>query len=262
MEKEDMQEKQVSEEEVSKQQDGQQDVDAPQLNEETTVSDNMGMHLINQQALQSQYIEKLEKLLLKDEITEQDIQNVEYCKAELLSQFLGATSFSTSLGDTDIRKKAADALSSHLGSLYAKTTKLKERLAQKGALSVIRNDVDEARFGASVDRYRTVTDDMLMLDLKKISLVTASVSAFIFEKTPLKNLIDNPKTRLSAMLPDLMDEFNQKTSSEEKESFSKWASMLTTGLSKLGSVKSIMNALQGNDVSKIMGKIMDSKDIA
>ena len=64
MEKEDMQEKQVSEEEVSKQQDGQQDVDAPQLNAETTVSDNMGMHLINQQALQSQYIEKLEKLLL------------------------------------------------------------------------------------------------------------------------------------------------------------------------------------------------------
>ena len=59
--------------------------------------DSVGSQLINQQALQSQYIEKLEKLLLKDDISEHDIQNVEFCKAELLAQFLGVTSFSSTL---------------------------------------------------------------------------------------------------------------------------------------------------------------------
>ncbi len=240
----------------------QQVVEVSRSNDEMSANDNMGAQLIRQQALQSQYIEKLEKLLLKDEITEQDMQNVEYCKAELLSQFLGVTSFSSSLADTDARKKAADILSSHLGNLYAKTAKLKEKLAKKEALSIIQNDVSETKFGASSTKYRTITDNMLTPDLKNISILASSLTAFVFEKTPLKNLVNNPKTRLTAMLPDLMDEFEQKTTSDEKESFLKWANVLTTGLSKLGSVKSMMSALQGKDISKIMGKLMDSKNIA
>lgn len=240
----------------------QQVVEVSRSNDEMSANDNMGVQLVRQQALQSQYIEKLEKLLLKDEITAQDMQNVEYCKAELLSQFLGATSFSSSLADTDGRKKAAEILSSHLGNLYAKTAKLKEKLAKKEALSIIQNDVSETKFGASSTKYRTITDNMLSPDLKNISILAGSLTALIFEKTPLKNLVNNPKTRLTAMLPDLMEEFEQKTTSDEKESFLKWANVLSTGLSKLGSVKSMMSALQGKDISKIMGKLMDSKNIA
>lgn len=220
---------------------------------------NEEVQLINHQAAQSQYVEKLEKLLLKDDITEQDVQNVEFCKAELLSQFLGAVSFSSSLSDSDARKKAADALSSHLEKLYAKTAKLKEKLALKEKETMQQYDIRDTKFNT---HSPIITDNMLDSDWKKLAISTSVLASIAISKTPLKDLINNPATRLKAMLPDLLDEFNQKTTPDEKDSFSKWANTLATGLSKLGGTKSIASALQGKNIASLVGKLFDSKNIA
>ncbi len=260
--------------------------------------DSESLLLINQQALQSQYIEKLEKLLSKDDVTDQDIKNVEFCKAELLAQFLGVISFSSTLSNTDGRKKAADVLSSHLAKLYSKATKLKEKLARKADLGVLGNDVMETKFGAS--KPDVVTDDMLAgRDLKKVCILLAGGFAMIFSNptyreaamnpsaetrskalamvkaqnatqnsgtgtlfSVLTDLVSSPEKRLTAQLPDLLDEFNQKVVGEDRNQFTNWAESLVTGLSNLGGKNSILNALQGKDMSKIMGNLMGSKNIA
>ena len=260
--------------------------------------DSVGSQLINQQALQSQYIEKLEKLLLKDDISEHDIQNVEFCKAELLAQFLGVTSFSSTLSNSDNRKKAADVLSSHLGNLYSKTTKLREKLAAKAGLAVLNNDVMETKFGSR--KPDVVTDDMLVgYDLKKVYFLLGSAFAKIMANPALKeafinptpetkakalaankaqgslktkgsgtlfslltDFVNSPEKRLNAQLPDLLQEFNQKIGGDEKNQFFEWADKLVTGLSNLGGKNAILNALQGKDMSKIVGNILGSKDIA
>ena len=260
--------------------------------------DSESAGLINQQALQSQYVEKLEKLLSKEDVTEHDIQNVEFCKAELLAQFLGVTSFSSTLSNSDNRKKAADVLSSHLGKLYSKTTKIREKLAAKADLGVLSNDVMETKFGAS--KTDVVTDDMLIgCDLKRVYFLLGSAFAKIVanpvlreafmnpnvetkakalasiktqsagkQKTSvslvsmLTDLINDPEKRLNAQLPDLLQEFNQKIGGDEKNQFFEWADKLVTGLSNLGGKNAILNALQGKDMSKIVGNILGSKDIA
>ena len=251
-----------------------------------------GYQLINHQALQSQYVEKLEKLLLKEDITPHDIQNVEFCKAELLAQFLGTVSFSASLSNSDERKKAADALSSHLSKLYGKTAKLKEKLALKANNESVGKDVMEAKF--SNKEYAVVTDEMMGYDIKKICLLVGTAFAAIVVDPKLRaaatdpkanmamkmmnskqagssktkgslfslisEFVNSPEKRLNAQLPDLLKEFNQKTTDDEKNKFSNWANTLVTVLSKLVVNNSILNALQGKDLSKIMGNIFGSKD--
>ncbi|MBQ8250951.1 MAG: hypothetical protein IJY92_03450 [Alphaproteobacteria bacterium] len=256
--------------------------------------------LINQQALQSQYIEKLEKLLLKEDVTEQDVQNVEFCKAELLAQFLTASSFSSSLQNSDSRKKAADVLSSHLGKLYSKTAKIKEKLAQKASLELLDRDVREMKFGSGKPTT-VVTDEMLQgRDLKRVCfLLAGGLSALVAnpvlceavtnpnaktrskalavakaqssaEKSGsdgtlfsmLTDLVNNPEKRLNAQLPDLLGEFNRKIGDDDKNQFFGWADKLVTGLSNLGGKASMLNALQGKGLSKVMGNLLGSKDIA
>ena len=63
-------------------------------------------------------------------------------------------------------------------------------------------------------------------------------------------------------MPDLLQEFNQKIGGDEKNQFFEWADKLVTGLSNLGGKNAILNALQGKDMSKIVGNILGSKDIA
>ena len=58
--------------------------------------------LIKQQALQSEYIEKMNSLLNKEDITLEDIQTVEYVKSKLLSQLVGVAVFSSTLGTFNI----------------------------------------------------------------------------------------------------------------------------------------------------------------
>lgn len=256
--------------------------------------------LIDQQALQSQYIEKLEKLLSKEDVTEQDVQNVEFCKAELLAQFLTVSSFSSSLQNSDSRKKAADVLSSHLGKLYSKTAKIKEKLAQKASLELLDRDVREMKFGSGKPTT-VVTDEMLQgRDLKRVCfLLAGGLSALVAnpvlreavtnpnaktrskalavakaqssaEKSGsdgtlfsmLTDLVNNPEKRLNAQLPDLLGEFNRKIGDDDKNQFFSWADKLVTGLSNLGGKASMINALQGKGLSKVMGNILGSKDIA
>lgn len=205
------------------------------------------------QAQQSQYIDKLTAIFSKDEISQEDVQNVEYCKAEILSQLLGMTSYAMQLSADDGRKVAADAVTSHLTKLYEKTAKLREEAARKKNKTIEHRDVMEAKFGSG--KTDVVTDEMLQPDFKLVTLALVGAVPGLSKALSLKDLITNPTARLETLLPDLLKEFNQNTSDETKNSYQTWANLLVEGLGKLGGKNSMMNALQGKALTGMMKQL-------
>lgn len=229
-------------------------------NEERQETGIPAADLIKQQAMQSQYIEKLEAILLKDEITDYDMQNIDYCRAQILSQLVGVTAFAEQLTKTDERAKAVSVIESHLAKTYAKISGLKEKLARKRGQAGIKTDLAETMLGAN--KTRTVTDEMQMPHLKHIQLYIVATAVPIMGQIAFGKMLSDPNSRLTSLMPTLLEEFKQKTSTEEKDSFMAWADTLSKGLSALGNKKSMQNALNGVDLSKVMNALMGEKGIA
>lgn len=221
--------------------------------EEKRESENVAAQTVQHQALQSQYIDKLISSLSKDDITPEDVQNVEFCKSEILSQLLGMTAFSMGLDKADQRKLAVDAVTSHLTKLYAKTAKLKEELARRQIKTVERIDVMEAKFGSG--KQGVVTDEMLQPDFKTVQLALLTSIPGLSKALSLKDLVTNPTARLKSLLPDLLTEFDQKTSADDKQSYAQWANLLVEGLSAYSSKGAMLTALQGKGLSKMMKQL-------
>ena len=216
--------------------------------------------LIKQQAAQSQYIEKLEAILMKEDVTEFDLQNIEFCRAQILSQLVGVVAFSEQLKKDDERAKAAAVLEAHLSKVYAKVSGLKEKVARKHGQKAVKDDLAENMLGAN--KTRTVTDEMLMPHMKDIQVYIVATAVPLMGKIAFGKMVSDSNTRLASLMPSLLEEFNRKTSVEDKAAFTSWADMLTKGLNALGNKKSMQNALAGVDLSKVMSALMGEKGIS
>lgn len=223
-----------------------EEVSKEQGSEELTASD-----LIQQQARQTEYVEKMNALLNKDDISIEDIKNIEYIKSELLSQLVGVMAFSSQMAVDDPRIKAADTLSSHLTKMYTQTALLREKMEKRRLAQLEKMDVADAYFGPTGSRNanQVVTDSMLMPDVKKVIMTLKNTNPAIVGALALADFIKDPETRLNAMKNDLLNEFKLKTSGAEKQNFSQWAETLISGLAEMNTKGAMQNALNGNRLS-------------
>ena len=241
-----------------------QEVEASEAAKEVSASD-----LIKQQALQSEYIEKMNSLLNKEDITLEDIQTVEYVKSELLSQLVGVAVFSSTLGMDDSKMKGADALSTHLTNVYVKAALLREKMERKRLAQLEKMDVADAFFspnqrGANNSSIPMVVTDMMLMpnDHHKLKVGLVNASPKVKQALMISELINSPKERLTAMMPDLIQEFMGKTTPEEQKGFSNWAEKLVTGLTGMSSKGAMMQALQGTSVGKTLARMSALNEVA
>lgn len=224
--------------------------------------------LIKQQALQAEYVEKMNALLNKETLTDEDIQTVEYVKSELLSQLLGVSAFSSTLGMDDSKIMAADALSTHLTNVYVKAAVLREKMERKRLEQLEKMDVADAYFGpnqqGSNSSYNVnIVTDMMLLPQDhhqlKIGLIKASPA--VQQALMLSDLVNDPKARLSEMMSGLVQEFKTKTTPEEQRGFSAWADTLVSGLSKMNSKGAMLQALQGMSLGQSLARMASAKEV-
>lgn len=216
--------------------------------EKTTPAD-----LIRQQALQAEYIEKMNALLNKDEVTQEDIQTVEYVKSEVLGQLLGVAAFSAALDRGDPQIKAADALSTHLTKMYSKTALLREKMERKRLAHLEKMDVADALLGSN--KQQTMSDDFLISNLRRLRLDAGKVSPEMLGLLALTDLENNPEKRLTAMMPDLLNEYRSKTTETEQADLSNWVSTLVSGLSDLKNKGAMLNALEGVNMIQTLNRV-------
>ena len=265
MEKENLEEERDSEQEEAVLEDDMvQEQDSTLSNSDPTASD-----LIKQQALQSEYVEKMNALLNKDTLTDEDIQKVEYVKSELLSQLLGVTAFSSTLGMDDSKIMGAEALSGHLTNMYVKAALLREKMERKRLEQLEKMDVADAYFGPNQEgsnssyNVNIVTDIMLLpKDHHQLKVGLINTSPAIQQALMLSDLVNDPKARLSEMMSSLVQEFKDKTTPEEQSGFSAWAETLVSGLSKMNSKGAMIQALQGMSLGQSLARMTSSKEVA
>ena len=217
--------------------------------------------LIQQQADQTHYINKLDSILQKEEITDDDLQNIEYCKSALLTQILSVGIFAGGANTVETTKLAAETLSSHLSKLYAKAAKVSEKAAEKRRFQVEKLDVADAYFGPN-KRKDYVTDSMLIIDEKKITADLRKLVGLDGKVLNLKKMVTDPIARLKAAMPSLTSEFQGNLTPDENAKLTSWTSNLVNALSLLGSQKEMQNALQGvNNSLAILKQATGSKNI-
>ncbi len=230
------------------------------LQEETQIEVNAS-DLIKQQALQSAYVDKLTTLLNKDELTDEDVQTVDFVKSQLLGQLLGVVAFSATLGMDDSKIMGADVLSSHLKNAYVKAALLREKMERKRLEQLEKMDVADAYFGPRQESYvprklgYLVTDAILEKDNRSIKLQMADSSPVILGSLMLMDFLKDPEARLKAMMPDLFQEFDTKTTAEDKQGYQSWAEKLVTGLSEMKSKGAMQMALQGVNLGQSLARM-------
>ena len=232
-------------------------------NSEPTAAD-----LIKQQVLQAEYVEKMNALLNKETLTDEDIQTVEYVKSELLSQLLGVAVFSSTLGMDDSKIMGTEALSTHLTNVYVKAALLREKMERKRLAQLEKMDVADAYFGPNQEgsnssyNVNIVTDMMLLpQDHHQLKVGLIKASPAVRQALMLSDLINDPKARLSEMMSGLVDEFKAKTTPEEQRGFSAWAETLVSGLSKMNSKGVMMQALQGMSLGQSLARMTSAKEV-
>ena len=241
-----------------------QEQDSTPSNSEPTAAD-----LIKQQALQAEYVEKMNVLLNKETLTDEDIQTVEYVKSELLSQLLGVTVFSSTLGMDDSKIMGTEALSTHLTNVYLKAALLREKMERKRLAQLEKMDVADAYFGPNQEgsnssyNVNIVTDIMLLpQDHHQLKVGLMNASPAVRQALMLSDLVNDPKTRLSEMMSSLVQEFKGKTTPEEQKGFAAWAETLVSGLSKMNSKGLMMQALQGVSLGQSLARMTSAKEVA
>lgn len=266
-----MQENEVKE--VEEKEPKELEIDEPENVEEVSVKesdsqehavDNVNASdLIQQQARQSEYIDKMNALLNKEDISLEDVKMVEYIKSEVLAQLVGVTVFSNNLQADDPRVKAAGALSKHLTNMYTKTELLREKMEKKRLAHLEKMDVADAYFGPNSSRAdnRVITDEMLMPNMHQLTLSLKQSSPKMIGALMLVDFLKDPEARLKAMMPDLIKEFDGKTTASEKQTFSKWAENLIGGLVEMKTNRAIMNALSGNKMANTLVGMSNVNDI-
>lgn len=212
--------------------------------------------LVKAQAIQYQYIERLENEIFSDgRVDENEVQNVSFCKSQVLLQLVSIESFAAGLDAKDPRRTAVDALLSHLYKCYDKTEKLRSK-AQAGKFqSDYEKEVAEEKFGCR--RRRPVTDEMLKPTDRHIHLMVPAIS--LAGMSFLKDFLTNPEERIKAQMDDLIEEFQTKTSSEEKDFSKLWSESLVSELSKIKGVQSMIHALEGKNIIPTVKQMAGSK---
>ncbi len=225
--------------------------------------------LIKQQALQAEYVEKMNALLNKNEITDEDIQTVDFVKSELLSQLVGVAVFSSTLGMDDSKIKGADALSTHITNVYVKAALLREKMERKRLAQLEKMDVADAYFGPNQEGSNaankvTVITDMMLLprDHHQLTVALSNSSPQLAAALNLVEFAKDPEARLTAMMPDLMQEFKDKTTADEQKGFSAWAEKIVSGLAQMNSKGSMMTALQGVKLGQTLARVSGANELA
>lgn len=219
--------------------------------------------LVKAQAAQYQYIEGLEDNIFSDGVVdENEVQNVNFCKAQVLLQLVSVETFASHLGAKDPRRKAVDVLLTHLYKCYGKTERLREKVVAGKFQSDYEKNVAEAKFGYGrfgYDRYRSFRDDMLIPQDKHINLILPMMG--FAGLSFLKDFLNNPEDRIKAQIPELIKEFMTKASSKEKDDSNLWAEGLVDLLSKMKGVKAMKNALEGGNILATVKQLGGSKGI-
>lgn len=240
-----------------------QEQDSAPSNSEPTAAD-----LIKQQVLQSEYVEKMNALLNKETLTDEDVQTVEFVKSELLSQLLGVTVFSSTLGMDDSKIMGAETLSTHLTNMYVKAALLREKMERKRLAQLEKMDVADAYFGPNQEganssyNVNIVTDVMLTpRDHHQLKIGLINASPAVRQALMLSELANDPKARLTEMMSGLVQEFKDKTTPAEQQGFSAWAETLVSGLSKMNSKGAMLQALQGISLGQSLARMTAAKDV-
>jgi hypothetical protein len=69
------------------------------------------------------------------------------------------------------------------------------------------------------------------------------------------HLENNPEKRLTAMMPDLLNEYRSKTTETERNDLSNWVSSLVSGLSDLKNKGAMLNALEGVNMIQTLNRV-------
>ncbi len=209
--------------------------------------------LVSVQAAQYRYLEKLDEHIFSDgEVEVSELQNIEFCKSQIVMQVVSMESYAAGLSANDPRRKTVDAVLAHLYKSYKKTEDMRNRAVSGRFRTEYRKDVAEAIYGDSYTgshhRNQVVTDDMLMPNNKQLSLnlmnttglgVAAGALSFV------KDFINNPEECLKAQKDDLIAEFVAKATPEEKVFSNQWSEALISQLAPVKDVKMISNLLEG-----------------
>lgn len=214
--------------------------------------------LVETQAAQYQYLESLEARIFADgAIDEGELDNVNYCKSEVLLQLVSVESFAASLNEDDSRKKAVNVLLSHLYKCYGKTERLRLRAIDEKFQTDYQKAVGVEKINQRDERNMTMTDDFLMPKDRRISLGGAGIS--IAGLGFLKEFVSDPEQRLKAQMPDLIQELAKKMTGSEQNIANQWVGQLVDELSKLKGVKSMASALEGNNMMTALKQLAAGK---
>ena len=169
---------------------------------------------IRLQAARYAYIEKLENRLASDEqLSPNDLNDVMHCKAQVLLELVGVSSYAAQLPSDNPNRKAVDVLIKHLYKCYDKTENLRAKIMK---------NVQDKRSKKQWEEYTL--------------LARPTDKFFIYRDESIK-----------AQMPDLIEEFAAKITGTDKETTHKFITNLLDGLTKLKNTKSMTSVLEGID---------------
>ncbi len=219
------------------------------------------------QAARFAYIEHLGKVMDDGVVTPDELNDIAMCKSQVLVELVGLIDFTSKLPADSPLKKAAAALEKHLYKCYEKTDRIQLEARSMANLTRYRKDVEHALYGANGEFrkepfqgfFQTYTDDSLMpgnniINLKGLGLSVGSVGM-------LSQLINSPGETLKAQLPNLLEEFTSKITGGEQTQAGQFFNTLLTNLSGLKSERSMLDALEGKNITANLLSLVGGKGL-
>lgn len=202
---------------------------------------------IRLQAARYAYIEKLENRLASDEqLSPGDLNDVMHCKAQVLLELVGVSSYAAQLPDNSPNRKAVDVLIKHLYKCYDKTENLRAKIMKNAQDKRSKKQWEEYTLLARpLDKSFIYRDEFMLPKNNVINLTNVGLTAGTAGM--LSGLIKNPSESIKAQMPDLIEEFASKITGTDKETTHKFITNLLDGLTKLKNTKSMTSVLEGID---------------
>lgn len=202
---------------------------------------------IRLQAARYAYIEKLENRLASDEqLSPNDLNDVMHCKAQVLLELVGVSSYAAQMPADSPNRKAVDVLIKHLYKCYDKTENLRAKIMKNVQDKRSKKQWEEYTLLARPhDKFFIYRDEFLLPKNNVINLTNVGLTAGTAGM--LSSLIKSPSESVKAQMTDLVEEFAAKITGTDKETTHKFITNLLDGLTKLKNTKSMISVLEGID---------------